>query len=77
MFASGAVGFDMIGLRPRLKAWQKNILATGLGPKSTAPDFEKAFSAFYLSGETYLGRGCKDLCGADAAEQTCKAGSCC
>lgn len=50
-------GYDFIGPRPRLKAWQQALMGTGLAEKSVAPDFEEAFSAFYLSDETYLGRG--------------------
>lgn len=50
-------GYDFIGDRPKLKAWQGNLLETGLAERSVAPDFEDAFSAFYLSDETVLGRG--------------------
>ncbi|MAG98865.1 MAG: glutathione S-transferase family protein [Alphaproteobacteria bacterium] len=50
-------GYDFVGDRPKLKNWQKNLLATGIAEKSVAPDFEDAFSAFYLSEETFLGRG--------------------
>ena len=51
-------GYDFIGNRPKLKKWQKQLLGTGLAQKSVAPDFEEAFSAFYLSDQTFLGRGC-------------------
>ena len=50
--------YDFIGDRPKLKNWQKQLIATGLAEKSVAPDFEEAFSAFYLSDQTFLGRGC-------------------
>ncbi len=50
-------GFDFIGERPKLKQWQQTLLADDLAAKSAAPDFVEAFSAFYLSDETYLGRG--------------------
>lgn len=50
--------YDFIGDRPKLKNWQKQLLGTGLAEKSVAPDFEEAFSAFYLSDQTFLGRGC-------------------
>ena len=50
-------GFDFIGDRPKLKAWQGKLLDTGLAEKSVAPDFDEAFSNFYLSEQTYLGRG--------------------
>jgi glutathione S-transferase len=50
--------YDFIGDRPKLKKWQKQLLGSGLAEKSVAPDFEAAFSAFYLSDQTFLGRGC-------------------
>lgn len=50
-------GYDFIGARPKLKAWQARLLATGLAEKSVAADFEERFAAFYLSDETLLGRG--------------------
>ncbi|MEM7120079.1 MAG: glutathione S-transferase family protein [Pseudomonadota bacterium] len=65
--------FDFLGDRPNLKAWRDSILATGLAEKSVAPDFEDAFAAFYLSDQTFLGRGCAvengtfaDACATDA-----------
>ena len=68
-------GYDFIGNRPRMKKWQTQVLATGLAEKSVAPDFEEAFSNFYLSEETYLGRGCDAVGG--AADNACRTGSCC
>ena len=53
-------GYDFLGVRPKLKIWQTALIKTGLPEGSVAPDFEKAFSDFYLSDETYLGRGGKD-----------------
>ena len=50
-------GYDFIGCRPRLKRWQQVLLADDLAANSVAPDVEEAFRAFYLSDETYLGRG--------------------
>ena len=50
-------GYDFVGERPKLKKWQKHLLGTGLAEKSVAPDFKEAFSKFYLSDQTYLGRG--------------------
>lgn len=49
-------GYDFLGDRPKLKQWQRQLMASGLAEKSVAPDFDEAFSNFYLSGETYLGR---------------------
>lgn len=68
-------GHDFIGQHPKLKNWQNQILATGLGEKSVDPDFDEAFSAFYLSDETYLGRGgVSDCCGPKKQQAT---SSCC
>lgn len=67
--------YDFLGGRPKLKAWQQALLATGLAGKSVPPDFEDAFSAFYLSQDTYLGRGSDAECG--SADPACKTGSCC
>ena len=50
-------GYDFVGDRPKLKAWQKRLIDTGLAKKSVAPDFEDAFANFYLSDQTFLGRG--------------------
>ena len=62
-------GYDFIGDRPKLKAWQKTLMGTGLAEKSVAPDFEEAFAGFYLSDQTYLGRGA-------AVDSGCFAGAC-
>jgi glutathione S-transferase len=67
--------FDFIGNRPKLKAWQQALLRTGLAEKSVAPDFEEAFTGFYLSDETLLGRGCDAPCESTGA--ACSSGSCC
>ena len=50
--------YDFIGARPKLKRWQKELLSTGLAEKSVALDFTEAFSAFYLSEQTFFGQGC-------------------
>ncbi|WP_136658087.1 glutathione S-transferase family protein [Nitratireductor sp. XY-223] len=50
-------GYDFLAGRPKLKNWQKRILETDIAKRSVAADFEDAFSAFYLSDETFLGRG--------------------
>ncbi len=50
-------GYDFLGDRPKLKAWQHKLLSGDLAEKSVASDFKQAFSDFYLSDETYLGRG--------------------
>ena len=50
-------GYDFIGDRPRLKAWQENLMRSGLAAKSVAEGFEDDFADFYLSEDTYLGAG--------------------
>jgi glutathione S-transferase len=68
-------GYDFLGKRPRLKRWQKQLLDSDLAAKSVAPDFKQAFSAFYLSDDTFLGRGGKvqDRC----FSGPCAADACC
>jgi len=68
-------GCDFIGNRPKLKKWQKQLLGTGLAQKSVAPDFEEAFSAFYLSDQTFLGQGCTvENC---SFSEACATDACC
>ena len=62
-------GYDFIGDRPKLKAWQEQLMATGLAEKSVAPDFDDGFANFYLSDQTFLGRGSK-------VENCCFGGAC-
>ena len=67
--------YDFVGHRPRLKKWQTQLLTTGLAEKSVAPDFEEVFSAFYLSDQTFLGRGCPvEDC---TVSEVCATDSCC
>lgn len=68
-------GFDFLGMRPKLKRWQQTVLATGLAEKSVAADFHEKFSNFYLSDETYLGRGCDAT--APASGCASRAAACC
>jgi glutathione S-transferase len=68
-------GYDFLGSRPKLKAWQGQLMSTGLADKSVAEDFEWAFSKFYLSDQTVLGRGEQSgRCEPSAPRAT---GSCC
>lgn len=69
-------GYDFLGNRPRMKAWQNTLLATDLAAQSVAVDFEQAFAGFYLSDKTYLGRGrdgenCGGFDGACATDACC------
>jgi len=68
-------GYDFIGHNPKVKAWQRALMDTGLAEKSVAPDFEEAFTDFYLSDSTYLGRGCDAE--SASADQSCATGTCC
>ena len=67
--------YDFVGDHPKLKRWQKQLLKTGLAKTSVAPDFEDVFSAFYLSDQTFLGRGCAlEDC---SFGKTCATDACC
>ncbi len=68
-------GYDFIGQRPKLKKWQQALLETGIPQKAVTADFEDAFSDFYLSDETYLGRGCDVT--PDGSDRSRASGSCC
>ncbi len=68
-------GYDFVGHRPKLKKWQKHLVETGLAEKSVAPDFVEAFSDFYLSEETFLGRGCDVE--SSSSDASCATTSCC
>lgn len=50
-------GYDFLNGYPKVKAWQLALIATGLADRSVSSDFEEEFSNFYLSDETYLGKG--------------------
>lgn len=49
--------YDFLADYPKVAAWQAALLKTDLAKKSVAADFVDAFSAFYLSDNTYLGQG--------------------
>ncbi|MGI9391709.1 MAG: glutathione S-transferase family protein [Boseongicola sp.] len=50
-------GYDMLAAYPKIKAWQKAMLATGIPQKSVSDDFDQKFEVFYLANRTWLGRG--------------------
>ena len=50
-------GYDMLAGYPKVKAWQKTLLESGIPKKSVPADFDEKFSAFYLADRTWLGRG--------------------
>ncbi len=49
--------YDFVSQYPKVKQWQNALLESGLAEKSVADDFEKAFTKFYLSDNTFLGTG--------------------
>lgn len=70
-----ASGYDFICGFPKLKKWQSQLLSDDLAEKSVPDDFVEAFNKFYLSDETYLGRGeaVEDCC----FSETCATDVCC
>ena len=66
-------GYDFLSDHPKVKAWQDALMGTGIAQRSVPEDFDRAFSDFYLSDETYLGRGAKD----DPEEASQGAAPCC
>lgn len=66
--------YDMLANFPKLQAWQQVLLASGLTDRSVAADFEAAFTGFYRSDQTYLGRG--EDC-PPAVDAACNEGNCC
>jgi glutathione S-transferase len=63
-------GFDFLCSLPKVQAWQKALLATGLAESSVANDFVERFSDFYLTN-TYLAEN-KDI-----VANACISTSCC
>lgn len=69
-------GFDFLANYPKVKAWQTTIAKTGIAEKSVPTDFNEAFSEFYLTERTFLGRGANfDEAPIEFARAT--AGGCC
>jgi len=67
-------GYDLLADYPKVQAWQKTIMKTDIVEKSVSDDFEDKFTGFYLSDETYLGKGRACLSTSDAK---CANTSCC
>ncbi|WP_444890384.1 glutathione S-transferase family protein [Microbulbifer sp. DLAB2-AA] len=67
-------GYDFILDYPKVKAWQTAILNTGLPEKSVPEDFEKLFTDFYLSENTFLGG---NKASTHNLDNSCANGSCC
>ncbi|MTI18300.1 glutathione S-transferase family protein [Rhodobacteraceae bacterium RKSG542] len=66
--------YDFLKAFPKVKAWQKAVLDTGIAERSVSDDFEAEFTGFYLSSQTYLGGATS--C-STSADDGCKKGSCC
>lgn len=64
-------GYDFFCGLPKMQAWQRNIMASGLVEKTVSSDFETRFADFYLTN-TYLATG-KDV----QAQQDCSTSNCC
>jgi len=64
-------GYDFFCGLPKMQAWQKNLLDTGLAEKTVSSDFDEKFSSFYLTN-TYVGEG-KDI----QAQSGCGPANCC
>ncbi|MGR5298737.1 glutathione S-transferase family protein [Vibrio mediterranei] len=64
-------GYDFFCGLPKMQAWQRNIMESGLVEKTVTSDFETRFADFYLTN-TYLATG-KDV----QAQQDCSTSSCC
>ena len=69
-------GYDLLADFPKVKAWQGVLATTGLYAKSVSESFDEAFSAFYLSERTYLGRGA-DPTEVSAAPNASSSSACC
>lgn len=50
-------GYDFLSGYPKVQAWQKELMKTDIPERSVSPDFEEAFTDFYLSENTFLGTG--------------------
>lgn len=68
--------YDFVGHFPKVKAWQQAMMEIGLAEKSVPEDFVEAFSHFYLSDETFLGKGA-DSCVPDESSCSTAQTSCC
>ena len=53
-------GYDFLAGFPKVKAWKDALMETGLPEKTVSEDFIEAFSNFYLSEKTFLGRNKRD-----------------
>lgn len=69
-------GFDMLAAYPKVKAWQRALMATDIPTKSVPTDFHEVFSRLYLDERTWLGRGANENEVSDLPAPV-RAGGCC
>lgn len=67
--------YNLLKHFPNVIRWQSALMATGLAEKSVAEDFDAEFTAFYLSNDTYLGRGTD--CSEASSDDCCGSTQCC
>lgn len=70
-------GHDMLQDYPKARRWQDSLLETGLADRSVPEDFNQLFSDFYLSHQTWLGRGALENEPAAPKKVTAPDQSCC
>lgn len=65
--------YDLLKGFPKIKAWQTQLMKTGLAELSVSEDFESIFTGFYLSNRTFLGRGqnCDEILGDFCGSEGC------
>lgn len=68
--------YDFFAKFPKIKAWQEAVLKTDAAQKSVSNRFEDAFTSFYLSDKTFLGRS-KDCCIDGNTDTPCAQYKCC
>ncbi len=66
-------GYNFLAGYPKIQAWQQAIMETGIAGRSVSGDFEDVFTNFYLSEQTFLGRGknCSSTLDAKRANSSC------
>lgn len=69
-------GYDMLAGFPKVKAWQRSLLATGIPEASVPEDFKDRFADLYLAERTWFGRGA-NLTEAPAHVASAAGSSCC
>lgn len=63
-------GYDFLLGLPQMKAWQKNLLDTGIINDTVSSDFEALFVDFYLTN-TYLSGSCESQINTNCSSAAC------